>query len=208
MRLSFARWLKLVAAMHVWSVIISIPWYRWRPYISSSSLLFTVNLLSSHKVPSFIIKMSWWPIYHAVSNSLIMHESFNPRKPLTYYILSKQCHLWTLVVLFLFACTYILLLRVNHMRVLSLDRYTEDNNTYRFVMFIPCMMWAYHHADVIDTYFASTMFIRAFMHVVAYARKQADNTNTPSRCQHYTVLMSHTSWKYLSCNSINVHLTI
>jgi hypothetical protein len=64
------------------------------------------------------------------------------------------------------------------MRVLSLDRYTEADNTYRFVMFIPCMMRSYHHTDIIDTSFASTMFIRAF--IVAYARKQADNTNTLS----------------------------
>jgi hypothetical protein len=64
------------------------------------------------------------------------------------------------------------------MLVLSLDRYTEANNTYRFVMFIPCMMGAYHHTDVIDTSFASTMFVCAF--IVAYARKPAANTNTPS----------------------------
>jgi hypothetical protein len=31
MCLPFVRWLKLAAAMHVWSVIVSIPWYCWRP---------------------------------------------------------------------------------------------------------------------------------------------------------------------------------
>jgi fucose permease len=64
------------------------------------------------------------------------------------------------------------------MLVLSLDRYTEADNTYRFLMFIPCMMGAYHHTDAIDTSFASTMLICAI--IVAYAREQADNTNTPS----------------------------
>jgi hypothetical protein len=40
------------------------------------------------------------------------------------------------------------------------------------------MMGAYHHTDAIDTSFASTMLICAI--IVAYAREQADNTNTPS----------------------------